>query len=184
MKHPENPNRWDSANEPTKVLGENNLRTLVAGSAATPRETEPAIPPERQPDPGVTRIVGIPGISEALKLDPVVGWLVVVQGPGRGNFRAIYRGSNPIGRSSKQRIPIDFGDDSISSEEQAYLVYDERKRQYQLVPNLKRPNLVYLNEAALTGNAELKVRDKVMMGETTLMFVPLCDEHFDWSQLK
>jgi hypothetical protein len=53
-----------------------------------------------------------------------VGWLVVVSGLGLGAYRPIFEGNNHIGRSKNQRIPIDFGDDTISSEEQAYIRYD------------------------------------------------------------
>jgi len=40
--------------------------------------------------------------------DPVVGWVVVVGGPGLGAFRSIYEGNNTLGRSKGQRIPIDL----------------------------------------------------------------------------
>ena len=130
---------------------------------------------------GHTRILGYEGVVRA---DPVVGWLVVLDGPGKGNFRPIFKGSNTIGRAPNQRVPIDFGDDAISSEKQAFLTYDERKRSYQLVPNLERPNLVYHNDSALVSNVDLKAHDKVMLGRTTLLFVPLCGPDFDWGELK
>ena len=113
-----------------------------------------------------------------------MGWLVVLEGPGRGGHRPIYGGSNTIGRSSNQRIPLDFGDQAISAEQQAFLVYDARKRVFQLVPNLGRPNLVHLNDQALLMASELKARDRIQMGETTLLFVPLCGPDFDWSAPK
>ena len=47
-----------------------------------------------------------------------------------------------------------------------------------------RPNLVHLNEAALLSNAELKPHDKITMGRTMLLFVPLCGPEFDWSDLQ
>ena len=34
--------------------------------------------------------------------DPVVGWLVVVGGPGLGAFRPIYEGNNTVGRGKSQ----------------------------------------------------------------------------------
>lgn len=112
---------------------------------------------------------------------PVVGFLVVVDGPGKGSYRAVYGGANTIGRSANQRIPIDFGDETISGEQQAFLVYDARTRQFQLVPNLGKPNLVHLNDQALLTNALLKAHDKITIGATMLLFMPLCDQDFDWS---
>src|SRR5690606_11979165 len=77
--------------------------------------------------------------------DPVVGWLVVVGGPGLGSFRPVYEGNNTVGRSPTQRIPLDFGDDSISSEEQAYIRYDSSERSFLFVPNLAKTNIVSVN---------------------------------------
>jgi hypothetical protein len=181
--NPDPKNRRDAAGETTVLIsGENNAPASLAGAAAS-GGPQVAQPRGIVADSGHTRILGYSSSpqAETLKTDPVVAWLVILDGPGKGNFRPIFRGSNTIGRSANQRVPIDFGDDTISSEKQAFLVYDERKRQYQLVPNLERPNLVYLNDSALTGNADLKSHDKVTMGSTTLLFVPLCGADFDWS---
>jgi hypothetical protein len=115
--------------------------------------------------------------------DPVVGWLVIVGGPGLGAFRPIYEGNNTIGRASNQRIPLDFGDDAISSEEQAYLRYDSIDRKYLLVPNLAKTNIVAVNEKKPTGAVELTAMDLVTVGRTQLAFVPFCGLEFDWSEL-
>lgn len=115
--------------------------------------------------------------------DPVVGWLVIVGGPGLGAFRPIYEGNNTIGRASSQRIPLDFGDDAISNEEQAYLRYDSIDRKYLLVPNLAKTNIVAVNEKKPTGAVELSAMDLVTVGRTQLAFVPFCGMEFDWSEL-
>ena len=115
--------------------------------------------------------------------DPVVGWLVIVGGPGLGAFRPIYEGNNTIGRAATQRIPLDFGDDAISSEEQAYLRYDSIDRKYLLVPNLAKTNIVAVNEKKPTGAVELSAMDLVTVGRTQLAFVPFCGMEFDWSEL-
>ena len=83
--------------------------------------------------------------------DPVVGWLVVVGGPGLGAFRPIHEGNNSVGRGKTQRIPIDFGDDTISSEEQAYIRYDSMDRSFLFVPNLSKTNIVAINDKKPTG---------------------------------
>jgi hypothetical protein len=115
--------------------------------------------------------------------DPVVGWLVVVGGPGLGAFRAIYEGNNAIGRGKDQRIPIDFGDPSISSEAQAYIRYDSMDRSFLFVPNLSKTNIVAINDKKPTGAAKLEPMDVITMGRTQLAFVPFCGEEFDWSEL-
>lgn len=155
---------------------------------------EKAEPPPRGPAAQVHAHAQIPaesgghttilGLGTGGKVEACVGWLVVVDGPGKGSYRTIYSGSNTIGRNPNQRIPVNFGDDSISGDQQAFLVYDARKRQFQLVPNLGRPNLVHLNDSALLSGAVLKASDRITMGRTTLMFVPLCGPDFEWSDIK
>src|SRR5262245_41409211 len=115
--------------------------------------------------------------------DPVVGWLVVVGGPGLGSYRPIFEGNNAVGRSKDQRIPIDFGDTTISSEEQAYIRYDSADRSFLFVPNLSKTNIVAINDKKPTGAVKLELMDVITMGRTQLAFVPFCGEEFDWSEL-
>jgi hypothetical protein len=120
------------------------------------------------------------GVFEA---DPVVGWLVIVGGPGIGQYRPIFEGNNTVGRSAQNRIPIDFGDDAISGEEQAYIRYDSSDRSFLFVPNLAKTNVVSLNEKRPTAAVELQAMDVITMGRTQLVFVPFCGPDFDWSAL-
>ena len=115
--------------------------------------------------------------------DPVVGWVVVVGGPGIGNYRPIFEGNNSLGRGEHNRIPIDFGDEAISSEEQAYIRYDSSDRSFLFVPNLAKTNVVSVNNEKPTGAVTLNQMDVIMMGRTQLVFVPFCGTEFDWSAL-
>lgn len=115
--------------------------------------------------------------------DPVVGWLVVVGGPGLGAYRPIYEGNNTVGRAANQRIPIDFGDDAISSEEQAYIRYDGGERSFLFVPNLAKTNVVAINDKRPTAAVQLQAMDLITMGRTQLVFVPLCGQDFDWADI-
>jgi hypothetical protein len=115
--------------------------------------------------------------------DPVVGWLVVIGGPGLGAFRPVFEGNNTVGRSARQRIPIDFGDETISSEEQAYIRYDSVDRRFLLVPNLAKTNIVAVNDSKPTSAIELNAMDVITMGHTQLVFVPFCGPDFDWAEL-
>lgn len=115
--------------------------------------------------------------------DPVVGWLVVVGGPGLGSYRPIFEGNNTLGRAATQRIPIDFGDDAISSEEQAYVRYDSADRSFLFVPNLAKTNVVSVNDKKPTGAVPLSAMDVITVGRTQLVFVPFCGPDFDWAEL-
>jgi hypothetical protein len=144
-----------------------------------------AAPAKPADDPARTRLVrGRPKPERGtFEQDPVVGWLVVVGGPGLGAFRPVFEGNNTLGRSSTQRIPIDFGDDSISSEEQAYIRYDSTDRSFLFVPNLAKTNVVSINDKRPAGAVELSQMDVITVGRTQLVFVPFCGPEFDWSEL-
>ncbi len=119
----------------------------------------------------------------AFEQDPVVGWLVVVGGPGIGQFRPVYEGNNTVGRSEDNRVAIDFGDDAISADEQAFIRYDSSDRSFLFVPNLAKTNVVSVNDKRPTGAVELAQMDVITMGRTQLVFVPFCGPEFDWSAL-
>lgn len=144
-----------------------------------------AAPSQPADEPARTRLVRGRQKPErsTFEQDPVVGWLVVVGGPGLGAFRPVFEGNNTLGRSPTQRIPIDFGDDSISSEEQAYIRYDSTDRSFLFVPNLAKTNVVSINDKRPAGAVELSQMDVITVGRTQLVFVPFCGPEFDWSEL-
>lgn len=115
--------------------------------------------------------------------DPVVGFLVVVGGPGLGSHRPIFEGNNTVGRSSGNRIAIDFGDDTISSDAQAYIRYDSSDRAFLFVPNLAKTNVVSVNDKRPTAAVALKPMDVITLGRTQVAFVPFCGADFDWSEI-
>jgi hypothetical protein len=151
------------------------------------RGASPAIKPAAPISVDAAKTQALRGRPKVLRndflADPVVGWLVVVGGPGLGSFRPIFEGNNAVGRGKDQRIPIDFGDTTISSEEQAYIRYDSADRAFLFVPNLSKTNIVAINDKKPTGAVKLELMDVITMGRTQLAFVPFCGEEFDWSEL-
>ena len=115
--------------------------------------------------------------------DPVVGFLVVVGGPGLGAFRPVFEGNNTVGRSTSNRVAIDFGDDTISSEAQAYIRYDATDRSFLFVPNLAKTNVVSVNDKRPAGAVELKAMDVITLGRTQVALLPFCGSDFDWSEI-
>lgn len=154
------------------------------------KEAESQIEPEGQaaeePDDMVRteRVRGKNKVERgAFQQDPVVGWLVVVGGPGIGAYRPVFEGNNTLGRSASNRIAIDFGDDAISAEEQAYVRYDSTDRSFLFVPNLAKTNVVSVNDQRPAAAVPLNAMDVITMGRTQLVFVPFCGPDFDWSEL-
>ena len=75
------------------------------------------------------------------------------------------------------------GDDTVSRENHAFLVYEPRKRIFSIRPGDGR-GLVYLNGDEVIQASDLKGYDVIELGETQLMFVPLCSDKFNWDQTK
>ncbi|MEO1282423.1 MAG: FHA domain-containing protein [Pseudomonadota bacterium] len=113
------------------------------------------------------------------ELGPLVGWLVVLKGPGRGQGRPIYYGQNSVGRGEEQRIALDFGDQRISRDAHAFVLYDEGQRKFFVRDNGKS-NIVRHNGEPVMMPKEIADRDTIQIGDTTVMFVALCGPDFDW----
>nr|WP_321482424.1 FHA domain-containing protein [uncultured Cohaesibacter sp.] len=120
------------------------------------------------------------GQNEATVYEHAVGWLVVIKGPGKGCSREIYYGMNSLGRGPEERIPLDFGDASISREAHAFVTFDEKQSEFYISHGGKS-NLVRLNDAPVLAPQLLKHGDRIEIGQTELMFVPLCGEAFNWT---
>ena len=115
--------------------------------------------------------------------DPVTGWLIVVAGPGKGQYVALGEQDNQVGRGGGEeppRVSLDFGDNGIARNNAFTLRYDPRKRRFKILPG-GGTNIVYLNEQALDAPALIDIMDVIDVSETQLLFMPLCSSHFDWT---
>jgi hypothetical protein len=146
------------------------------------KKTEPE--PEPDASPRTILVRGKQKIEHgAFEQDPVVGFLIVVGGQGLGSFRPIFEGNNTLGRSTDNRIPLDFGDDAISNEAQAYIRYDSADRSFLFVPNLAKTNVVSVNDKRPAGPVPLQPMDVITLGRTQVAFLPFCGGDFDWSEI-
>lgn len=159
--------------------------TLIGDPSRGPRAGKTSLV---EPPRGGTRLATPPGAasaqagaqSDAEERSPVVGWLVVVDGPGRGRSIELGFGMNIVGRGPGNRIVLDFGDDQISGEDHFRIAYDGANRRFHLVPG-RGTNLVYLGGSPLLSPVELSAHDEFSVGSTRLRFVALCGEGWDWS---
>ncbi len=113
-------------------------------------------------------------------VQPVVGWLVVTSGPGRGAAVGLSAGMNGVGRGPENSAQVDFGDDTISREAHAFVTYDNETRLFHLSHGGKT-NLVRLNNAPVLAVETLSHGDTIRIGATGLRFVALCGPDFDWA---
>ena len=151
----------DSADSSSQGPGEE--KTRVVG----PRSQQQEVPTENADGMG----------------DPVVGWLVVVEGPGKGKAMELGYGSNSMGRGETSDVQLNFGDTQISRSNHATVTYDSRGRKFYVEKGSGR-NLTYLNDEPVLGAIELPAQSHIGIGATVLRFVPLCGEAFDWQGTK
>ncbi len=97
----------------------------------------------------------------------VVGALAIIDGPGLGETKPVYIGSNQIGRGVESKIQLDFGDKTISRVQHAVLVFDKDDEVFTLYDGGK-PNPVLVNGERVTDKRQLKSGDTIKIGLTTL----------------
>lgn len=111
-------------------------------------------------------------------VEPVVGWLVIVEGAGKGESFLLHTGRNFIGRSQEMDVVL-HGDKSVSRVRHGILVYEPREKVFFIQPGDSR-ELFYRNGEVVLEKLLLESYDVLQFGETKLMFVALCGEHFSW----
>ena len=118
-------------------------------------------------------------LKKDIGIDPVVGWLVCVDGKEKGQDYRIHSDQNMIGRGDGMDIRL-RDDDTISRESHAVLAYDTQDKVYYISQGLGRGVVRHNGKAVLGGAAELNAYDMIQLGQSKYIFVPLCGEAFDW----
>lgn len=108
-----------------------------------------------------------------------VGWLIVIDGPGRGSAFTLFNGVSNIGRGESQTVRLNFGDNSISRENHASVAYDPRQQIF-FIGHGGKANIVRRNDRPVLSTEEMTSGDHITIGETTLRFVPFCGPDFTW----
>ncbi|MFN3169476.1 MAG: hypothetical protein ACE37E_02140 [Hyphomicrobiales bacterium] len=145
----------------------------------------------KEPDVSdVTRLVSPPQVTaadeqqatqrEGEQVVPLVGWLVVVDGPGRGTGIPFGAGMNAIGRGADNAVVLDFGDEEIADDPHAFIVYDDENRSFHIT-HAGQNSVVRLDDQPLLEAKEIDTGAKVRIGQTTLRFMAFCGPGFDWS---
>jgi len=112
-----------------------------------------------------------------MKADPVVGWLVSLDGPERGRDYRLHAGRNFIGRSLKMDIML-TDDDGVTRENHCSVVYDKEGNTFSLVPG--NGTNTYINDSLLAEPVPISDDDVVRLGTTTLVFNAFCKGERKW----
>ena len=107
------------------------------------------------------------------------GWLAVISEEGRGLSYTLTFGMNNIGRSESNHVSIQNGDASISREKHAMIIYDYANNLF-FIKHGEGQFLSYVNGEVLLDTKQLKANDKIKVGSTELIFIPLCGDEFKW----
>ena len=115
-----------------------------------------------------------------LGYEPVVGWLVCVEGPEVGKDYRLFGRINSIGRAEGNDVVL-AQEHTVSQKNHVRLAYDAKHNNFQLIPG-EGTNVTYLNDEPLYVPQKLNAYDVLEMGATKLIFVPLCNERFRWPE--
>ena len=115
-----------------------------------------------------------------LGYEPVVGWLVCVEGPEGGKDYRLFGRINSIGRAEDNDVVL-AQEHTVSQKNHVRIAYDAKHNNFQLIPG-EGTNVTYLNDEPLYVPQKLNAYDVLEMGDTKLIFVPLCSERFRWPE--
>ncbi len=165
-------------------------RPVRPGEPPPPPPMPPGVPPvppnpaaqaAAAPKPGATRRLG-QDPSAAGKLDPVVGWLVCVEGPDRGRDFRLHSEKNFVGRTIGMDVAIQ-NDDTVSREKHGVIVFDPKKLAFWVLPG-DASGLVYVNGEIVHSPTQINPDDVLEIGQTKLVLVPFCGPKFNWTAEK
>ena len=148
-----------------------------------------APPPGNQPRGGGQAVVGQNGsstnygktmpVGHKIGIKPVVGWLVCIEGKNKGCDYRICAEDNSIGRIPSMNIAI-VDDETVSRENHATIFYEAQENAFYFAQGRGASSMVRVNGKPTLSTIQLAAYDQIEIGETKLVFVPLCGEDFDW----
>ncbi len=166
---------------PTPVSTMNQAPTPIQSVSSMPSPTQSSLRSaveEAQADMDDIKTVGYFG--NATGTEPVVGWLVAIEGPAKGISYELIAGKNSIGRSSTMTVVI-VQDNKVSRDKHTTVMYEPGGRKFYLLAG-ESNGMVYYNGDILLENKVLAKGDRIKVGDSVLLFVPLCGEDFSWEE--
>ena len=106
------------------------------------------------------------------------GWLVVVEGPGTGEWFPLERGMTHVGSGEAQTVQLDFGDAGVAPDCHAALDYDEDRHGFVVSSD----KAFRVNGMEQSGAVALRDGDVFTVSGTSLRLVALCSQNFHWAE--
>jgi uncharacterized membrane protein YhaH (DUF805 family) len=126
-----------------------------------------------------TRVPVRPAPPPTAGFDPVVGWLVAIEGQSKGSQYRLRAQRNRIGADPSMEVSL--ATPGVERAEHATITYDPRNNRYSVAPGagpvqVGRGSILQ----PLLQPGPLQPYDRIRLGDTTLIFVPLCGPHYQW----
>ncbi|MBP3568376.1 MAG: FHA domain-containing protein [Lachnospiraceae bacterium] len=110
--------------------------------------------------------------------NPILGWLVCIQGGKQGKDFRLTQETSYIGRAASNDICLDF-DEAISRDTTITITYVKQSRVFRLNSEQSR-NPVLVNGVPVMTELYLRDKDVISVGSTQLKLVCFCDASFVW----
>ncbi len=146
--------------------------------ASGAEKTRPAMPPPLPQSPSAQAPATI-RYSFGRK-DPVVGWLVCIEGPDKGKDFRLHGEKNFLGRAAHMDVVIE-SDPTVSRDKHGIVVFDPKKNTFWILPG-EASGLVYLNGEIVNAPSPMKADDVIELGQTKLVLIPFCGEKYNWAE--
>ena len=146
-------------------------KTTAPGSAASAHQAGPATPFSVPTQAAVD-------MRDGTGSEPVVGWLVCIEGPMRGVDFRLHDGYSFSGREEGD-IHI-HGDNAISRQKHAVVAFYAKRNTFHVGPADGR-NIIELNDEPVFNHVQMRNYDVITVGNTKLMLVGLCGDQFSWT---
>ena len=165
------------------------LPVVTPPPAPVPITSLPPVPPVDVPNPGSPasddqKTIGLSAITVTgpagakRSVEPVVGWVVIINGPERGKSMQLKSGRNFVGRAPGNDIVL-REDTTVSREKHAIIVFEPRTQTFLVQPGTSK-ELFYVNDDVVLDTKKIEAYDTLSIGRTKLVFIPFCGEFFSW----
>ncbi len=118
----------------------------------------------------------------------IAGWLVCIGGPDKGvdfhlTYGYTYIGRGVVNGDNKREAGVKLSDKSLTrSSATARVLYEDRKHEFYVSECVGAEKPTYLNGELVSGFNKLAAGDVIDVGNTKLLFIPLCTEKFSWEE--
>ncbi|MDO5112234.1 MAG: FHA domain-containing protein [Clostridia bacterium] len=111
--------------------------------------------------------------------DPVVGWLVCMDGSERGRDYRLYTGRNSIGRSAENQVRI-VDDATVSAVQHAFIVYEPNNNEFFLSPGRSLQTTLNGRPLERLQSVRLTDGDRIALGRSQFIFMAFCKGEIKW----